>query len=78
MWHTLSAGVPRLLESQLTSLQTQLSFPGKGATLVFFPLGRFYQVGQKRHDRGPLVQSVLLSGWFSNFSTKKKPPGELV
>lgn len=48
---------------------------GKGLHWFFF-LGRFYQV--KRHALGLLGESVLLIGWFSNFSTKKKPPGELI
>lgn len=33
--HPVEVGVLGLLESQLTSSQTQLSFPGIGATLVF-------------------------------------------
>lgn len=70
-WSAQTSGKSTCLFTNTAKLSRERSYIG------FFPSGRFYQVGQKRHDRGPRVRSVLISGRFSNFSTKKKPPGAL-
>lgn len=78
MWHTLWLESPDFWKVNLPLYKHSYAFQGKGLHW-FSSLGRFLPGGcQKRHARGFLVQCVLVIGWFPNFSTKKKPPGEFV
>lgn len=78
MWLTLQLGMAGLLESQLTIYLFTNIQDFQGNRLHWFSsLGRCYQV-RRRHALGLLGESVLLIGWFSHLSTKKKPPEGLI